>query len=265
LGHVRCRLRAGVSDALALREMRALGLRDESVVEDSTETIHIFGFLPDQVLKRLDSPPLVFLISEATPFDPTIDWEKQWATSGANYREGHVYLDLDRGMQIKLKPGPGFGDLSHPTTRLIIDLMRDHVTNRDIVDLGAGSGILSFAAIGLGAKSAIGIEIDAPAILHAQENATLNNMQDRVTFIDPSDTDIDVTPNGTYLMNMIPADQEALLTGLSLPTPLPGTWFVSGVLVEKRDEYLRSIADRQWKIVRERSEGGWLAFHFQSM
>ncbi len=254
-----------MSEAIALRQLRTLGLKEESSIADLTGTTHLFGSLPDSAIVHLEHPPFTFLINEITPYDPTIDWEAQWANSGADYREGHVYLDLSGNTQIKLKPGPGFGDLSHPTTRLTIELMRNRVTGKDVVDFGSGSGVLSLAAAALGASSALGVEIDPHALLHAQANARLNNLQDQVTFADPSDVDITLQPTALYLMNMIPADQEALITGLGFDCPLLGTWIVSGILAERREEYLQSIANRGWQILTEKREAGWVAFHFIQM
>lgn len=265
VAYIRCRLRPGVSEAIVLQQLRTLGLKDESVISDLADTVHLFGSLPDHTIARLEQPPFNFLISEITPYDPTIDWEAQWANSGADYREGHVYLNLQGDKQIKLKPGPGFGDLSHPTTRLTIDLMRNQVTGKEVIDFGSGSGILSLAAAALGAATVLGVEIDLQAILHACANAQLNDLQDQIAFAEPSDVDITLQPAGLYLMNMIPADQEALITGLGFDLPLPGTWIVSGVLAERREEYLKSIANRGWKIVTEKSEAGWLAFEFNQL
>ena len=265
MAYIRCRLRPGVSETIVLQQLHALGLRDESIISDLADAVHLFGSLPDHAIASLEQPPFTFLISEITPYDPTIDWEQQWANSGADYREGHVYLDLQEGRQIKLKPGPGFGDLSHPTTRLVIDLMRPHVQGREVVDFGSGSGVLSLAAAALGATSVLGVEIDPHALLHSQENALLNDLQDIVTFADPADIDITLDSTSIYLMNMIPAEQEQLLNGLGFKPPLLGTWFVSGVLAEKRDEYLQTATHRGLQLINQTHEAGWLAFLFTQM
>jgi ribosomal protein L11 methyltransferase len=73
-----------------------------------------------------------------------------------------------------LAPGVGFGDGSHPTTRLCLQAVRSLVRpGMRVLDFGAGSGILSIAAVQRGAV-ADAVEIDPAAIAHARENAALN-------------------------------------------------------------------------------------------
>jgi ribosomal protein L11 methyltransferase len=75
---------------------------------------------------------------------------------------------------IKIDPGMAFGTGTHPTTQLCLELMEkcfDRVPS-SIIDVGCGSGILSIAAIKLGAKSALGVDIDAGSIVNAREKRT---------------------------------------------------------------------------------------------
>ena len=73
---------------------------------------------------------------------------------------------------INLDPGMAFGTGHHPTTRMCLEeLSRQNLLEKDVLDIGSGSGILSIAAVKLGALSSTGIDID--------ENATdssLNNI-----------------------------------------------------------------------------------------
>ena len=95
--------------------------------------------------------------------------------------------DLNR-IAIKIDPGMAFGTGTHPTTQLCLELMEDFFTqssmvNRQsliVIDVGCGSGILSIAAIKLGARSALGVDIDAGSILNARENANANSIGDEL-------------------------------------------------------------------------------------
>src|ERR671923_630344 len=88
---------------------------------------------------------------------------------------------------IKIDPGMAFGTGTHPTTQLCLELMESYfdqsstlapapsagVENQKskiVIDLGCGSGILSIAAIKLGAEKALGVDIDAASIKNAREN-----------------------------------------------------------------------------------------------
>lgn len=83
--------------------------------------------------------------------------------------EGKIVLEID--------PGMSFGTGQHHTTRLCIEQIIKHLhKDMDVLDLGCGSGILSLAALLLGAKSCVGVDIDQVAVDIAKENAGLNNI-----------------------------------------------------------------------------------------
>ena len=89
---------------------------------------------------------------------------------------------------IKIDPGMAFGTGTHPTTQLCLELMEHFFTrskagNREleiVIDVGCGSGILSIAAVKLGAVSALGVDIDAGSIGNARENADANQVGDEL-------------------------------------------------------------------------------------
>ena len=74
-----------------------------------------------------------------------------------------------------LDPGLTFGTGAHPSTQMVMRTMEKVVTpGAKCLDLGSGSGILSIAALRLGAKSAVGVDIDPKAEDIARENAAYN-------------------------------------------------------------------------------------------
>jgi ribosomal protein L11 methyltransferase len=85
---------------------------------------------------------------------------------------------------IKIDPGMAFGTGTHPTTQLCLELMEHYfdqseIVNRKskiVIDIGCGSGILSIAALKLGADHALGVDIDAASIKNARENAETNDI-----------------------------------------------------------------------------------------
>ena len=82
-----------------------------------------------------------------------------------------------------LNPGLTFGTGSHASTQLCLEGVEEHtLPGRDVLDLGCGSGILSIAALCLGAGSAVAVDIDPKAVDVAYENAALNGVgKDRYT------------------------------------------------------------------------------------
>ena len=77
--------------------------------------------------------------------------------------------------KVILDPGLTFGTGAHPSTQMVMEAMEELVRPGDhCLDLGSGSGILSIAALRLGAKTAIGVDIDPKAEDIARENAAYN-------------------------------------------------------------------------------------------
>lgn len=93
---------------------------------------------------------------------------------------------------IKIDPGMAFGTGTHPTTQLCLELMElyfdhgpqtmDHASSStvhrpsSVIDVGCGSGILSIAALKLGAKTVLGVDIDIESVKNSRENADTNEI-----------------------------------------------------------------------------------------
>lgn len=78
---------------------------------------------------------------------------------------------------IKIDPGMAFGTGTHPTTQLCLELLESFVpTGRKVIDVGCGSGILSIAALKLGASFALGVDIDEASVKASRENADANGI-----------------------------------------------------------------------------------------
>ncbi len=84
--------------------------------------------------------------------------------------------DQDK-MIIHIDPGTAFGTGMHETTQLCMRQLKKYVTDQtELLDVGTGSGILSIAALKLGAKYAVGTDLDPCAISAVQENLTANDI-----------------------------------------------------------------------------------------
>jgi len=82
---------------------------------------------------------------------------------------------------IRIDPGMAFGTGTHPTTQLCLELIENaFVTGHTshIIDIGCGSGILSIAALKLGAENALGVDIDSESIVNSRENGDANEVGD---------------------------------------------------------------------------------------
>ena len=87
----------------------------------------------------------------------------------------HTVPDAD-AIAIRLDPGLAFGTGSHPTTRMCLAWLDQHVTPRDaLLDYGCGSGVLAIAAALLGARSVTATDIDPQALIATRDNAAAND------------------------------------------------------------------------------------------
>ena len=124
--------------------------------------------------------PIGDLVVRELPEDE--DWMNSWKSHFKILRIGHhlvikpTWLELDSDIGpddiiIELDPGIAFGTGYHPTTATCLQAMEQHLTpGMTVLDLGSGSGILTIAAIKLGAQQVIALDIDSQAVSAARRN-----------------------------------------------------------------------------------------------
>lgn len=94
---------------------------------------------------------------------------------------------------IKIDPGMAFGTGTHPTTQLCLELMEvstSHFPLSTVIDVGCGSGILSIAALKLGAKTVLGVDIDIESVRNSRENADVNGVGEELLLGQGSVTEV---------------------------------------------------------------------------
>jgi ribosomal protein L11 methyltransferase len=126
-------------------------------------------------------------------FSPIADqnWMEAWKTRYQPIPIGKrliivpVWMDSTEPARISIRidPGMAFGTGTHPTTQLCLELLEtvfddpSHFkTPTTVIDVGCGSGILSVAALKLGADLALGVDIDAASVKNSRENADNNDI-----------------------------------------------------------------------------------------
>ena len=159
---------------------------DETLQEKLQGLSRIKLYLEDTDRAGLDRLEKVLsdlgLTMTAQPLAET-DWEESWKDNYPPQEVGRNLVvipcwldpaDFDRTPVI-LDPGLTFGTGAHPSTQMVMEFMEDTVRpGSRCLDLGSGSGILSIAALRLGAAAATGVDIDPKAEDIARENAGYN-------------------------------------------------------------------------------------------
>ena len=140
-----------------------------------------------------------------------------------------------RPVFVIIRPSMGFGTGHHATTRLTLKALQDvTLENRFVMDVGCGSGVLAIAAVKLGARSALGIDIDPDALDNARENAALNDSGDRVRFELGDFRDMSLDAN-IVMANLTGALLEQSADALAAIVKPAGVLIVSGFMeTEKR-------------------------------
>ena len=169
---------------------------------------------------------------------------------------------------MSLDPGMAFGTGSHPTTRMCLEYIDELVKEGDsVVDLGCGSGILSIAALILGAKDAIAVDIDPIAETIAYENAALNGIgKDRYTVLTG-----DVLTD-SVLREKIEAKRYPIVTANIVASVIialapyaarllekGGKFITSGIIDTREDEVAAALTAAGLNILEIRRGGDWRA------
>ncbi len=230
------------------KELEQKGLQDPFLIEeDATGQTFIGGHTKKKIRSQK-----ALLVEEK---EAHVNWDEQWTLFAENFKEGKAHIAIG-DKTLLLTPGAGFGDLSHPTTFLMLEMLKKHAHGESIIDIGTGSGILALAALLLGARSAIGIDIDPKALKHARENAKLNGL--KAVFAKALPTKLPKL--NVLLMNMILPEQVAF--NPKRLNPLAKMWIVSGILASQRKDYLSQTKKWGWKLFFEKQKLDWCGFIF---
>lgn len=160
-------------------------------------------------------------------------------------------------LNLRLDPGVAFGTGSHPTTHLCLQWLDANVGAEDrVLDYGCGTGILAIAAKLVGAREAVGTDIDPQAVEAAIENARMNEVV--AEFVLPEGM-----KDGTFeiVVANILANPLKLLAPALLGRVAPGGRLVlSGVLAKQADEVIEAYraVDPAVKLAVWRQEGDWV-------
>ncbi len=204
------------------------------------------------------------------------DWENNWKQYYKPMEIGQRLLVIPQWEQadpagrvpLILDPGLTFGTGSHATTQLCLTALEQAVHGGEqVLDLGCGSGILSIAALKLGAAHAVAVDIDDKCLDVAYENAALNGIgKDTYTVkvgdvLGDSALRAELGSGYHIVLANIVAD---VIIGLapmvrSLLAP-DGLFLCSGIIDDRADEVAQRLREAGLTITETRSDDGWFAY-----
>ncbi len=206
------------------------------------------------------------------------DWAEAWKRAYKPIPVGQrlvivpAWLDnpLPQRVAVYLEPGMAFGTGMHPTTRLVLaEVERLASGIPRVVDVGCGSGILSLAALKLGAGRAVGVDVDPVAVAVARQNAARNGLADRFTALVGS-LDALRSPaapfrtGGLVLANILaPVLVDLLRAGLAQVVEPGGALVLSGILDHQADEVAQAARAAGLREARRTHEDEWVALTFR--
>ena len=257
------------------REIAHIDLIDEELLKKDRTHAVIHVYLepqdnPDEALaflsERLNAAGIPFATDTAAC--RTEDWINNWRKYFHPIEVGKTLLiqpswedpaDPHGRTVLHLEPGLAFGTGTHETTRLCMEMLEDFVKpGAQVLDVGCGSGILSVAALLLGATKAVGVDIDPLAVKTAAENAQRNGVGERFTAICGSLTEGVEGVYDVVVANIVADIVMDLTKDVGRFLKPGGVYLMSGIIDAREQDVLHALSGR-YEVIRRAEERGWVA------
>ncbi len=198
------------------------------------------------------------------------DWANNWKQYYKPFKIGEKIVvvptwedyELSPGeLKVELDPGMAFGTGTHETTSMCIEIIENHdISDKEIIDIGTGSGILAICAGKLGAKRVIATDLDEVAVSAAKSNIKLNHLEDKISVYHGNlADDIEVSEADIVVSNIIAEIIMVLCEDMPKILKKGGTFIASGIIREKRDQVLNKLKEDGFEIVNVMERGEWVA------
>lgn len=193
------------------------------------------------------------------------NWIRAWMDQFKPLKFGsHLWIcpswlkvEEENSVVVMLDPGLAFGTGTHPTTALCLGYL-DSLDLKDklVLDYGCGSGILAIAALKLGAKKAMGVDIDEQALQASLENAKRNDVADKLELIMGTDKKLDLPKSEITVANILAGPLAQLEPIIADLTASGGLLALSGILTEQADEVMEAYS-KDFVMNKVKDKDGW--------
>lgn len=193
------------------------------------------------------------------------NWIRAWMDQFKPLKFGsHLWIcpswlkvEEENSVVVMLDPGLAFGTGTHPTTALCLGYL-DSLDLKDklVLDYGCGSGILAIAALKLGAKKAMGVDIDEQALQASLENAKRNDVDDRLELVMGTDKKLELPKSQITVANILAGPLAQLEPVIADLTASGGLLALSGILTEQADEVIEAYS-KDFIMNKVKDKDGW--------
>lgn len=167
------------------------------------------------------------------------------------------YEAKDNELVVDLDPGMAFGTGTHETTRMCIQALERYVKEESTVfDVGCGSGILAIAAAKLGAKLAVGVDLDPVAVESSIENVGYNNL-DNIEILHGNLVEVINGKADIVVANILAEIICILADDVKRVLKEGGTFITSGIIHDRVDMVCEKLEATGFEVVEKNRDGEW--------
>ncbi|KAB8306518.1 50S ribosomal protein L11 methyltransferase [Rahnella sp. Lac-M11] len=230
-------------------------LPGETLLWGDTDAIGLYDAETDmeEVVAMLENEPLLGkgFVHKIEQLEDK-DWEREWMDNFHPMRFGErlwicpSWRDVPdpNAVNVMLDPGLAFGTGTHPTTAMCLQWLDSlDLTDKTVIDFGCGSGILAIAALKLGAKHVVGIDIDPQAIQASRDNAERNGVSERLSLFLPKDQPENLSAD-VVVANILAGPLRELAPLISVLPVAGGHLGLSGILASQAQSVADAYRDR---------------------
>ncbi len=161
---------------------------------------------------------------------------------------------------LRMDPGAAFGTGSHETTSLCLKYLSDmDLEGKSVLDVGCGSGILGIAALLLGAKENVGVDIDELAVKAGKENAERNGVGERARFVAGNLVDKVEGKYDVICANIVADVIKMLLGDIAKFMKEDSVLILSGIIEERAQEIMEAAKSHGFTLADSKTKRGWTA------